>query len=219
MNILKTIIPIIFISLFIVGCKSEKNLSEIDEKIAIQEIDLENTDAVNTVDEEGTDTVIAIEEELNENSQDDYYKEDFENAKEYLHYREEIKDYNRDGVLDTLSYYDDTGSGGHGFVVRIVNGKNHKSYYTDTSRLYNARYNIIYLDDELLDKKNKGFYQVLKRIAIQLGYFDDAFYEEAKHVSCSLDWLLKANLQLKRLEGNEYFVFYITSVLLLNLLL
>lgn len=137
-------------------------------------------------------------------SPNDNYTENGVRYPKYMgSYREVIKDFNKDGLKDTLYYFSDNGSGYGGYEIGLFTGTKGEYFTTSNEYPYEAIYNTIYLDTILKQEKNKEFLKVLKNKALE-------GYKFSEHISSSLEWILSAMIQKKDLKGNPYFKFYIT---------
>ena len=106
------------------------------------------------------------------------------------------KDFNNDGVLDTLKSYYDGGSGWGGTFVTLINGKTKENFEMDNYGCFCNIWNIILIPPELRKASNKPFLEVIK---------EELLPKKMNIPEGSLQWLITVNLNSKELSNNIYY--------------
>lgn len=108
----------------------------------------------------------------------------------------QIKDFNRDGYVDTLSHYYSGGSGFGGRNAKIVNGKNREIFEANYSGCFCSLVHQWVPEKILLQSKNRLFRNILENsILPPIKNKPDA----------SLQWIISAAYHHKELISNQYF--------------
>jgi hypothetical protein len=108
----------------------------------------------------------------------------------------EIKDFNQDGVNDTLKVWYDGGSGFGGYYVKAQNGKTGQIYEMDTWTCFCEIKTIVPLPPDFDSSENAPFY---KAITSKL------FPTIKDDIDPTLDWIIQANLKSIKPEDDSLF--------------
>jgi hypothetical protein len=105
------------------------------------------------------------------------------------------KDFNKDGVIDTLTTMADGGSGFGGDFVTLKDGKTGKAFTYNTWGSYGQLLRLIPFADELMRPENKGFKEAL----------ETALFPEipSGNIDRSLAWLIDAYSQMPQESGER----------------
>lgn len=107
-----------------------------------------------------------------------------------------IKDFNNDGYKDTLESYYDGGSGFGGTYLRLINGKTKEIFELDNFGCFCDIKKTILIPPKLMQLSNKPFLEAIKNELLPTRRnFPDA----------SLQWLISANINNKKLSENSYY--------------
>lgn len=107
-----------------------------------------------------------------------------------------IKDFNNDGYNDTLESYYDGGSGFGGTYVSLKNGKTNEIFEMDNFGCFCDIKKIILIPPKLRELSNKPFLEVMK---------SELLPEKMNSPDASLQWLISANMNSKKLSDNIYY--------------
>lgn len=108
----------------------------------------------------------------------------------------EIKDYNQDGVIDTLEVWYDGGSGSGGYYAKAQNGKTGQSYEMDTWGCFCEIKTIVPLPPDSDSSENAPFY---KAITSKL------FPTVKEDIDPTLEWIIQANIKSIKPEDESIF--------------
>jgi len=113
-----------------------------------------------------------------------------------------IKDFNNDGYKDTLKTYYDGGSGFGGTYLSLINGKTKEIFELDDFGCFCDIKKIILIPPKLMQLRNKPFLEAIKKELLPARRnFPDA----------SLQWLISANINNKKLSNNSYYDLFIKT--------
>jgi hypothetical protein len=107
-----------------------------------------------------------------------------------------VKDFNKDGYQDTLISYYSRGSGCWTTYVTLINGKTKEIFELETPGFYGHIKQIILIPPKLLEKSNKQFLEAMKK---------ELLPSKKDKPDASLQWLITANLNSKKLSNNNYY--------------
>lgn len=107
-----------------------------------------------------------------------------------------IKDFNNDGYIDTLKSYYDRGSSFGGTYVTLINGKTKENFELDDFGCFCDIKKIILIPPKLRKASNKPFLEVIKK---------ELLPAKMNMPDASLQWLITANVNSKKLSDNIYY--------------
>ena len=125
----------------------------------------------------------------------DYWWEYLEEWKGKENCIEDIKDFNKDGIKDTLYYYEDGGSGFDGNYVLLENGKTHDRFCIDDEDCICSVLKVVPIPYELLTSKNKPFLKAMEKCLFEKNNFSK------KMPDASLEWLITAYRNHNKTDG------------------
>lgn len=112
-----------------------------------------------------------------------------------------IKDFNNDGIPDTLKSFYDGGSGFGGWFYEIINGKTKEIYSFDTFGCFCEIKRCIIIPKELQKDENSKFLEAINK---------ECFSNIKETPDPSLQWIINSNLSHKVLRDTTRFDLLIT---------
>lgn len=107
-----------------------------------------------------------------------------------------IKDFNQDGVQDTLLSYYDGGTGFGGWTAILANGKTDAIYSLNTDGCFCEMKRVIPYPDELRKTENIAFWEALKTAILPKRHLEP---------DASLQWMIAGAFAHFELEDDPYF--------------
>lgn len=106
------------------------------------------------------------------------------------------KDFNSDGVADTLNYFEEYGTGFGGIEYKITNGKTKEVFELSNFSSYGSVKKLIRIPPTLLKKENKGFLDAFKKGLLPT---------KRNTADASLQWIIDATHNSYKLKDCRYF--------------
>ena len=106
------------------------------------------------------------------------------------------KDYNTDGIVDTLHHFEEYGSGFGGLAYKITDGKTNEVFELSNFSSYGSIKKLIQIPPNLLKKENKSFLETFKKGLLPTN---------RKTADPSLKWIISTTYNSHTLKDSTYF--------------
>lgn len=107
-----------------------------------------------------------------------------------------VEDFNKDGVMDTLTSFYEGGSGFGGKYVKLINGKTNETHQLNNDGCYCMIKGVVLIPPELHKQENKFFLEAIKNQLLP---------QQRNVPDSSLDWMIKGAFSNTILNNNAYF--------------